>query len=149
MKVALWAITSTAFFGFFQLGELLLISASAFNPSIHLCWGEVAMNNHEFPSVVQIHSKVSKCDQFGKGVDVIVAGTSGKTCPVSALVNCLTHEVGLSRRVLHELYWRDCDQTLVCRADSNCSGQFGSPARPICSSQLQNRSRNDDSSSRT
>ena len=38
--------------------------------------------------MVQIHLEVSKCDQFGK-VDIIVGRMSGKTCPVSALVNYL------------------------------------------------------------
>lgn len=31
-----WAIATSAFFGFFRLGELLVESDSTYNPSIHL-----------------------------------------------------------------------------------------------------------------
>ncbi len=66
-KVVLWAIAATAFFGFFRLGELLPVTAGAFNPATSLAWGDVAVDDHTAPRMVQIHLKKSKCNQFGTG----------------------------------------------------------------------------------
>ena len=41
--------------------------------------------------MVQIHLKKSKCDQFGKGVDVVVGRTDQNLCPVSALMTYIDH----------------------------------------------------------
>lgn len=81
----LWAISTTAFFGFFRLGELLPETTS-FNPATHLAWGDVAMDSHQEPRMVQIHLKKSKCDQFGTGSDVVVGRTDTTVCPVAAIL---------------------------------------------------------------
>ena len=81
----LWAISTTAFFGFFRLGELLPETTS-FNPATHLAWGDVAMDSHQGPRMVQIHLKKSKCDQFGTGSDVVVGRTDATICPVAAIL---------------------------------------------------------------
>ena len=57
----LWAISATAFFEFFRLGELLPDSTS-FDPAVHLAWGDVAVDSNINPCMVQIHLKRSKCD---------------------------------------------------------------------------------------
>ena len=82
-----WAIATVAFFGFFRLGELLLSSVGEFNPAIHLAWGDVSIDDWAHPSMAQIHLKQSKCDQFGKGADIILGRTEAKVCPVLALLN--------------------------------------------------------------
>ena len=84
-SVVTWAVTCTAFFGFFRLGELLPLSSSSFNATMDLAWGDVAVDNRTNPRMIQIHLKTSKCDQFGQGADVIVGVTGVDICPVSAL----------------------------------------------------------------
>ena len=69
-----WAAVTTAFFGFFRLGEITVPSATAFDSRVHLCWGDVAVDSTESPTVIRIHLKFSKCDQFGQGVQVFLAG---------------------------------------------------------------------------
>ena len=86
-KLVLWAVSASAFFGFFRLGELLLDSPSRFNPATHLAWGDVAVDNHTNPRMIQFHLKVSKCDQFGAGANIIVGRTNSPLCPVSAILN--------------------------------------------------------------
>ena len=71
-KVVLWAIACTAFFGFFRLGELLMHSKAEFNPITSLAWGDVAVDSTSKPTMVRIHLKKSKCDQFGVGVDIVL-----------------------------------------------------------------------------
>ena len=85
-KLVIWAVASTAFFGFFRLGELLLDSAQVFNESTCLSWGDVAVDNRSAPSMIQIHLKKSKCDQFGS---VVVGVTGDELCPVSAICQYL------------------------------------------------------------
>ena len=89
-RVAIWAIACTAIFGFFRLGELLPTAANAFNPATDLAWGDVAVDNHTAPRMVQVHLKKSKCDQFGKGSDIIMGRTDSLLCPVSAIIQYIT-----------------------------------------------------------
>ena len=85
-KCVVWAVACTAFFGFFRLGELLPESAAAFNPAASLAWGDVAVDNHTAPRMVQIHLKRSKCDQAGAGSDIVLGVTGLHLCPVRALL---------------------------------------------------------------
>ena len=89
-KLVIWAIACSAFFGFFRLGELLPSSMAEFNPATSLSWGDVAVDNHDYPRMVQFHLKRSKCDQFGAGSDVVVGVTGSPLCPVSAILAYIT-----------------------------------------------------------
>ena len=89
-RVILWAIACTEFFGFFRLGELLVESAGRFNPTTDLAWGDVAADSATHPSMLKIHLKQSKCDQFGAGVDIVVGRTGCALCPVSALLSYIS-----------------------------------------------------------
>ena len=86
----LWAVAASAFFGFFRLVELLLESTASFNPARSLAWGDVAVDSHTAPSMVQFHLKVSKCDQFSAGTHVVVGRTGDALCPVSALAQYIS-----------------------------------------------------------
>ena len=86
-KGVIWAIACSAFFGFFRLGELLLTSSTSYDPATCLSWGDVAVDDRSNPTMVQFHLKKLKCDQFGKGADVIVGRTYVSICPVTAILN--------------------------------------------------------------
>ncbi len=81
-----WAIASSAFFGFFRLGELVLQAGAQWDKQCHLSWGDVAVDSHTSPSIVQFHLKQSKCDQFGRGANVVLGTTGSSICPVRAIV---------------------------------------------------------------
>lgn len=85
-KGVLWAVSASAFFGFFRLGELLQESSTQFNPATSLAWGDVAVDSHANPKMIQFHLKVSKCDQFGAGSDIVVGRTDSPLCPVAAIL---------------------------------------------------------------
>ncbi|XP_064407704.1 uncharacterized protein LOC135352451 [Halichondria panicea] len=85
-KLVLWTIASTAFFGFFRLGELLLPSSAAYDPATCLSWGDIAIDSRDNPSMVQVRLRKSKCDQFGKGAQIILGNTGTRLCPVSAIL---------------------------------------------------------------
>ena len=84
-KVLIWAVTCTAFFVFVRLGELLLETTTQFRPTVHLAWGDVAVDNQASPSMIRVTLKRSKCDQFERGVDIIMGHTGQELCPVAAL----------------------------------------------------------------
>lgn len=85
-KEMLWAAASLCFFGFFRSGELFVPTLTAFDERVHLAWGDVAVDNQKNPSSLRVHLKRSKCDQFGRGVDVYVGRTGSCLCPVAAVL---------------------------------------------------------------
>ena len=84
--IMLWAATSLCFFGFFRSGEITIPSIGAFDPRVHLSWGDIAVDDNAHPTALRISLKRSKCDQFGKGVQVYVGQTKNEICPVAAVL---------------------------------------------------------------
>ncbi|KAL5514951.1 hypothetical protein EMCRGX_G000046 [Ephydatia muelleri] len=81
-----WAIATTAFFGFFRLGELLVEAETLYNSALHLSWGDVAINDQAAATMVKFHLRRSKCDQFGTGADVLLRRSGCQLCPVAAIL---------------------------------------------------------------
>ena len=77
-----WAVSSLAFFGFFQLGELMLESTA--KPTTNLAWGDVAVDSHTDSKMIL---KMSKCDKFGTGSNVIEGRVDSPLRPVTAILN--------------------------------------------------------------
>ena len=90
-RVLIWAVAATAFFGFFRLGELLVDAPKNYSPATDLSWGDVSVDDRASPTMVKIHLRQSKCDQFGKGVEVIIGRTDTSTCPIAALTTYIFH----------------------------------------------------------
>ena len=84
--IMLWAAASLCFFGFFRGGEITVQSAGAFDPKVHLAWGDVSVDGTVPPSKIRVFLKRSKTDQFGRGVEVFVGATGDALCPVQATV---------------------------------------------------------------
>ena len=61
-------------------------SAQAFNPTRHLCWGDIAFDRNESPTLMKVYLKQSKCDQLGEGEDIYVGSTNTAICPVTAML---------------------------------------------------------------
>ena len=59
----------------------------AHNPICCLSWGYVAVDNRPAPSMVRIHLQRSKCNQLGRGVDMVIGGTGMSLCPVAVIVD--------------------------------------------------------------
>ena len=57
-NLTIWAAATTCFFIFFRAGELTLPSAMAFDPTHHLAWGDVAVDQGQPPSSVRIQLSV-------------------------------------------------------------------------------------------
>lgn len=85
--VMLWAVATMCFFGFIRSGELTVPSMSSFDPTRHLAWGDVSIDNRESPKMMKIYLKRSKTDQSGRGVEVFVGCTDGFLCPLAATLS--------------------------------------------------------------
>ena len=110
-KRVLWAVCCTAFFGFFRLGELLPESRSAFCPATHLTWGDVAIDDPANPTMIRIHLKRSKTDQFGSGANIFLGRTESELCPVAALLGYI-----LSRGDQQGPFFLDSSSTPLLKA---------------------------------
>ena len=56
-----------------------------------LAWGDVAVDSHTKPQMIQLHLKQSKCDQFGTGHDIVLGQTGSPICPVASLLRYIGH----------------------------------------------------------
>ena len=56
----------------------------------HSTRGDVSLDNHTNPRTVQFHLQRSKCDQLGKGSDIIMGATDNSLCPVQAITCYVT-----------------------------------------------------------
>ena len=82
----LWAASVLCFFGFLRSGEITAPSQSSYNPETHLSWGDVAVDDHNVPTMIRMTLKRSKTDQLGKGAEVFVGKAGCDICPVTATV---------------------------------------------------------------
>ena len=88
-SVMLWAACCLAFFGFLRTGEMTVPSDSKYDPSCHLSFGDIAVDNPKLPSVVRVTIKQSKTDPFRQGIDLFLGKTDSDLCPVAALLGYL------------------------------------------------------------
>ena len=45
------------------------------------------MDSVQKPKILKVHLKVSKCDQFGNGIDIFLGSIESPMCPVSAALS--------------------------------------------------------------
>ena len=82
-QIMMWAVCCTAFFGFFRLGELLEATPQS---RVGIKAKDVTVDNVIEPTVISLHLRQSKTDQFGKGADIHLGRTKQDVCPVTALL---------------------------------------------------------------
>lgn len=85
----LWAASTVTFFSFCRSGELTVPTEKGFDPTSHLTYDDISVDNRKIPSIVSIHLKKSKTDPFREGVRVTVGKTNNEICPVVALLSYL------------------------------------------------------------
>ena len=75
-----------AFFGLLRAGEMTVEDDGAFDKSVHLVVGDIAIDNQSSPSFVRVRIKQSKTDSFRRGVDLFLGRTHTDLCPVAAIL---------------------------------------------------------------
>ena len=115
----LWAACCLAYFGFFCAGELTVPSDSAFDPSIHLSWGDLAVDNPESPAIMSVTLKAPKMDPFRRGVTLYIGRVSSDLCMSGVGDACLSsvgREKGWSTLCVQG--WQTLDQAEICGCSS-------------------------------
>ena len=65
-----WAACCLAFFGFLRCGEFTVPSQEAYDLDMHLSLADIALDEWNNPTVIQVTTKQSKTDPFRQGVDL-------------------------------------------------------------------------------
>jgi len=92
--IMLWAASCICFFGFLRSGELTVPSQFGYDLAMHLSIRDVAVDDHEHPTMVQLSLKSSKTDPFWRGVQIVIGSTQDDLCPVAALLAYLAVQGG-------------------------------------------------------
>ena len=82
----LWAASTMCFFGFLRAGEVVTPGDGAFDPAVHLAYGDVRVSDHQDPQFIEVHIKASKTDPYRRGVKIYLGRASGELCPVAAVL---------------------------------------------------------------
>ena len=85
----IWVACCLGFFWFLQAGEMTTPDNGSYDPSVHLGFGDVAVDNPRCPSFLRVTIKQSKTDPFCKGVDIFVGRTGTDICPVAGILSYL------------------------------------------------------------
>ena len=84
--IMLWAASTACFFGFMRAGEITLPSQEAYDPTAHLSFNDIAVDDPSSPTVMEIRVKASKTDPFRKGVSLYMGLTNNDLCPIAAMM---------------------------------------------------------------
>ena len=85
----IWAASLVCFFGFLRSGEITIPSQAAYDPTVHLSFADIAVDDPSKPSIIQLTIKQSKTDPFRQGVNIYLGSTGTTLCPVTALLHFL------------------------------------------------------------
>ena len=79
------------FFVFLRSGEVVVPSDSAFNPSMHLAYGDVRADNASSSQFLEVRIKASKTDPFRVSVTVYLGRTNCALCPEAAVLGYMVN----------------------------------------------------------
>ena len=85
----IWAASTLCFFAFLRVGEMSYPTATTYDPEVHLCVQDIAVDDPLSPAVLQVTIKQSKTDPFRKGVCLSIGRTGTRLCPVAAMLDFL------------------------------------------------------------
>ena len=83
--IMLWGVMCLCFFGFLRAGEAVAPDTD-FDPSQHLTYADIAVDNLANPKHLQVNIKQSKTDPFRMGAKIWIGKTGGDLCPVAAVL---------------------------------------------------------------
>ena len=69
-----------------RAGEFTIPDDSSFDPSVHLCWGDLAVDNPIDPAILSVTLKASKTDPFRRSITLYIGRVASDLCPVSAVL---------------------------------------------------------------
>ena len=99
-NIMLWAaFLLVCYFGLLRSGEITIPNAASYDPSTHLNFSDIAVDNSHSPNIMQVRIKASKTDPFCQGIPI--GKTNNALCPVTALLNYLSVRGNTSGFLFH------------------------------------------------
>ena len=89
----------TCFFGLLQPDEMVVPTDGSYDPSIHLLFGDLRLDNARDPQFLEVMIKASKTDPFRQGVKIYLGHTDTDICPVAVLLGYMAQR-GMDSGVL-------------------------------------------------
>ncbi len=83
----IWAAATICFFGFLRAGEVVAPAHGSFDPTRHLTYADIRIDNSTCPRMVEVRIKASKTDPFRRGISVNFGWTENDLCPVAAALD--------------------------------------------------------------
>ena len=99
--IMVWAACTLCFFGFMRAGEITVPYDNAYDPTAHLFFADIAIDDPGHPTIMQVRIKASKADPFRKGIDVYIGRTYNDICPVAAMLAYLAIRGAKSGPLFH------------------------------------------------
>ena len=65
--IMMWAAVLCVLFGFLRLGEITVLNRSAYDPTSHLSYCDLPVDDREHPTMLQLNLKSSKRIHLGRG----------------------------------------------------------------------------------
>ena len=75
-----WAAICTCFYGFFRLGEITSPTETTYDPNVHLCFSDLAIDDPSNPKIITLTLKQSKTEQLRSGANICIAKTGSDFC---------------------------------------------------------------------
>ena len=101
----------------YWVGEIIVPSNSRFDPSSHLAFGDVCIDNVVTLHYLEVRIKASKTDPFWQGVSKFLGATGRDACPVASILSYMVfrgHDSGSFLRFPMELALLGTDLSLQC-----------------------------------
>ena len=86
-----WAASTLAFFAFCRSGEITVPCEGGYDPTAHLSFNDLAVDNAKLPSQLSMRLKKTKTDPFREGVRVTIGVTKDDLCPIGAMMAYLVY----------------------------------------------------------
>ena len=86
-NILMWATCCLAFFGFLHCNEFTVPAQRSYDPSVHLSYSDIAVDDCDNPSIIVVDIKKSKTDSFrrGTGTSITLGTTQDEIFPVKAI----------------------------------------------------------------
>ena len=95
------------------MGEVVVPSAAAYDPDVHLSKADVKVNSRSKLSYIEVRIKASKTDVFRKGVTVYLGATGNDLCPVAAVFSYMVSSPKSAAKDVHPFFCFSNNQPLM------------------------------------
>ena len=85
-NIMVWAACCVAFFGCLHCSKFTVPDQTSYDPTNHLSYDDVSIDNKVSPRMILLHIKQSKTDATRQGAQVVLGVTGKDICPVKALL---------------------------------------------------------------